>query len=192
MYKNVSAPPAQCRERRPAPRSAELQKAVINEPFGRDGYIRYMPSAYSITIRAHGAPADTAHHSASGLKKVICGFMKRNGIERTAVKNIYLQSCYGRDGWIFSQSAALANVTGLKVFSVHGKYREQRDSDMKVTGPNRSSFVRSLSKQGNKALYRVIEPGVSVISMFRRISSGRAASAQADAGRSIARDSHSR
>lgn len=176
MYKRESAPPTRSKNVRPSTPAAffdsERPRPMAGEPFGADGYIHHVPAAYGISVRAHGAPANTGRYSATGLANLIDEFICKNGIDRKSVKNIYLRSCYARSGGIFSQATALANITGLKVFAVEGKYRRQHESEMRATVPNRFSLVRALSKTGNQAMFNVVDPGVSLLRWARTRTAG--------------------
>jgi len=164
------------------PRAHTSSAGMHNDgPLGADSFVRYDPSAYRIVVRAHGAPGNTGHKSAAAVARVIDNFMLERRIEKSKVKYLYLQSCWARTGGIFSQAAALANITGFKVYSVKGRYNEQRRNEMKVTEPNRFEFVRALSKTGNKVMFGVTEAGLAVASRARGAAGGASAAAHSRA-----------
>lgn len=162
----------------PTPRARSYSAGMqSNGPFGPDSFVRYEPSFYRIVVQAHGAPGNTGHKSAAAVAKVIDNFMLERRIQKSNVKYLYLQSCWARSGGLFSQAAALANITGFKVLSVKGRYSEQRRNEMKVTEPNRFEFVRALSKTGNKVMFGVTEAGLSLVARTSGAAGGASAAA---------------
>jgi hypothetical protein len=181
----MTEPPSLVMRRKPQARPPS-RAVPNNEPFGAGSYVRYDPSAYRITVQSHGAPGNTGHKRASAVAEVIDNFMLERGIEKSSVKYLYLQSCWARSGGVFSQAAALANITGFKVYSVGGKYSEQRRGEMKVTEPNRFELVRALSKTGNLVMFGVTQAALAARSRLRGLA-GAAARRPAQSSRPITR-----
>lgn len=128
-----------------------------------------------VNIKTHGAPGLTETTGMVNGKKL------SNQIERHVKKyyktvdlsaqeyRIYLQSCYGAKGGIFSQAQVLSNRLNARVSAYTGKYSEQGGRPVNGTGgsivtfePTASTVGKRISQAGNTALSVPVKSAVKV------------------------------